>query len=245
MRRQVVESSNDRSKKRSVTPIHVGGVCFCLACTAITFIGASSAVDALNRNYANSMNMSQPITYISADADTGQKDSSVSDSAVKSDDSLVKDSTADDFKSDQLDWAHKYHISWDSFGNPVDELGNVMNDPTTSVNEVARAVKNGTANEDGVSMDFVAKEKPTDNAEESAPELYAGIDGVSKTADGGYIYTVKSGDSVGKIADIVGVPSSEIIEMNDLENPSMIYVGEQMRLPSDGVVDGGSGAGLG
>lgn len=244
MKRQNVKSSDDRSKKRSVTAVHVGGVGLCLFCIAITFIGTSSAVDALNRNYGNSMNVPQPITYISADA--GQSDtSSVSDTTVKSDDSSVKDSAEDDYTTDQLDWAHRYHISWDSFGNPVDEDGNVMNDPTTTTNEVARAMKNGTANDEGISVDFLAKEKPQDDGTASVPELYQGVDGVSKTSDGKYVYTVKSGDSIGKIANATGVSSAQIIELNKLANPSMIYVGEQIMLPADGVVDNSSGAGLG
>lgn len=254
MRRRNVDSSNDRVDKRSLTPVHVGGVGLCLFCTALTFIGTTSVVDALNRDF--SMSMNQPITYISADADvdtTSKDDVSVSDSANKSDDVSVKGDADEEFKSDQLEWAHRYRISWDSAGNPVDENGNVMNDPTTSCNEVVRAMKNGTANEDGVSIDWLGQQNPEDTSDNASvvetpahvPDLYQGVEGVSKTADGQYVYTVKSGDSIGKIAGLTGVSSAQIIDMNSLSNPSMIYVGEQLFLPADGVIDNASGAGLG
>lgn len=237
---------------RSITSIHLGGVGLCVFCAAITFIGTSSAVDALNRNHANTMSMSPPMTYISADDTAG--DTAGTSNPVASDDVSKKDDSAYDYTTDQLDWAHRYHISWDSAGNPIDENGNVMNDPTTSENEVVRAIKNGSANEDGVSNDFLKSQAPVDEGtfDESSvdtqtvnPDLYQGVDGVSKISDGSYVYTVQNGDCVERIASRIGVPASKIFEANGLTSDDYIYAGQQLKLPADGVVDSASGAGLG
>lgn len=231
-------------KERSPIPSYVGGIALIVVCAAITFVGTSSAVDALNRNAANQMAMSQytqPTNTVVPVNDV--------------------DDTADsfgpyDFTTDQLDWAHKYHITWDVNGNPIDENGNVMNDPTTLVNEVARAIANGTANADGISIDWLkasgedVDEPSAENTEKAETvlqpvELYQGVDGVSKTADGSYIYTVKSGDSLNQIAAATGVPVDEIVKLNGITNPNLISVGQQLKLPSDGITDNASGAGLG
>ena len=44
-------------------------------------------------------------------------------------------------------------------------------------------------------------------------------------------YTVKPGDSVSKLAIRFNTPVEEIISRNNLKNPDLIYVGQQLKLP--------------
>lgn len=46
-------------------------------------------------------------------------------------------------------------------------------------------------------------------------------------------YEIKSGDSIGKIAAAFGVPSTEIIRINNIENPELIQVGQIIQIPTD------------
>lgn len=238
-------------QQRSPWSIRAGGISLILVCSVVTALGTTSAVDALNRNAANQL--------VVAQASPTNGNSSVSGSDVQQTDveSLSDDILTYDYTTDQLTWAHNYHISWDSNGNPVDENGNVMNDPTTDINEVARAIANGTANADGVSVEWLKQNDlyeetdagtVSDNTEESVggTNPYEGIDGVSETGDGGYIYTVQSGDSLSNIASCVGSTVDELVSLNGIDNPNMINVGQQLKLPAAAsVTDNASGAGLG
>jgi membrane-bound lytic murein transglycosylase D len=49
---------------------------------------------------------------------------------------------------------------------------------------------------------------------------------------GGLTYTVKNGDSLGKIAAHYGVSSREIAELNNISNPNKIRVGQKLVLPA-------------
>lgn len=226
-------------QKRNQLPSILGGFCFVTAVAAFTFVGTSSVVNALNRNALNQI----------ASIQTGQQ---VVDRVVDGV-STGNDSTKTELSS-QLEWAQTYGITWDEHGNPIDKNGNVMNDPTTEVNEVARAIANGAANADGVSLDWLKQTAPEQVPEQPVAEpvipeapkpLYDGIANVSKTADGTYIYTVQSGDSLNRIAKMLGVPVDTLISLNGFSNPNFLRVGQQLVLPSDGITQNASGAGLG
>lgn len=49
-------------------------------------------------------------------------------------------------------------------------------------------------------------------------------------------YEIKSGDSIGRIAAAFGVPPSEIIRINNIENPDTIQVGQIIQIPTDVVL---------
>lgn len=44
-------------------------------------------------------------------------------------------------------------------------------------------------------------------------------------------YTVKPGDTVSKLAIRYSVPVQDLISLNNLQNPDLIYVGQQLKLP--------------
>lgn len=47
------------------------------------------------------------------------------------------------------------------------------------------------------------------------------------------LYTVQSGDSLGKIAQRFSIPLSRLLSLNDFKNPDAITVGQQVTLPDD------------
>ena len=46
-------------------------------------------------------------------------------------------------------------------------------------------------------------------------------------------YEIKSGDSLARIAAAFGVPASEIVRINNIENPDSIPVGLVIKIPTD------------
>ena len=59
------------------------------------------------------------------------------------------------------------------------------------------------------------------------------------------MYTVQSGDSLNYISQLTGVSVADLVKDNQISDASVIQVGQQIVLPSAGVVNGASGAGLG
>lgn len=55
-------------------------------------------------------------------------------------------------------------------------------------------------------------------------------------ADGHFVYTIVSGDTLGAIAKRYGITVRELIEANHIDNPDMIHVGQKLIIP--GVVKG-------
>ena len=49
-------------------------------------------------------------------------------------------------------------------------------------------------------------------------------------ATGKVIYLVKPGDTLSQIAQIYGTTVSELVRINDIQNPNLIYVGEKIRI---------------
>jgi peptidoglycan-N-acetylglucosamine deacetylase len=47
-----------------------------------------------------------------------------------------------------------------------------------------------------------------------------------------YYYTVKSGDTLYRIALNAGVPMAEIVRLNNIADPNRIYVGQRLKIPS-------------
>lgn len=234
---------NRMSDKKFTVVSNAGGMLLVLCCAGLCVVGTTSAVNALNRSAAMQLSQAKDRAPVIVTEDTGRDAAGTTDvSGAVSEDS--------EFSTAQLDWAKQYHITWDSYGNPMDEKGQVMNDPTTDVNEVARAISDGTANANGVSLDYLvsigAFDTPAKEAEPVVPAVsYEGVPNVSQTGDGQYVYTVQSGDSLNYISQLTGVSVADLVKDNQISDASVIQVGQQIVLPSAGVVNGASGAGLG
>lgn len=50
-------------------------------------------------------------------------------------------------------------------------------------------------------------------------------------------YTVKRGDTLSKIANRYGITVNEIVSLNNIQNPNLIYVGQQLRVPLDNSIN--------
>ena len=61
------------------------------------------------------------------------------------------------------------------------------------------------------------------------------------------IYTVKAGDSLSAIAERFGVSSNRLLEINDLTDPNLVYIGQRLKIPASqrqGGASGGAAVGL-
>lgn len=56
------------------------------------------------------------------------------------------------------------------------------------------------------------------------------VEGKEERGTGSIVYTVKRGDTISKIAMAYGVTAQHIVEMNDIQNPNLIYPGEKLRI---------------
>ncbi|MHB0938265.1 MAG: NlpC/P60 family protein [Armatimonadota bacterium] len=56
---------------------------------------------------------------------------------------------------------------------------------------------------------------------------------ITTTALADATYTVKSGDTVSKLAIRFNIPVEDLISRNNLKNPDLIYVGQQLKLPDN------------
>ncbi len=50
-------------------------------------------------------------------------------------------------------------------------------------------------------------------------------------------YTVKRGDTLWKIARQYGITVNELVELNNIKNPDLIYIGQQLKVPLDNSVN--------
>lgn len=50
-------------------------------------------------------------------------------------------------------------------------------------------------------------------------------------------YTVKRGDTLSKIANRYGITVNEIVALNNIQNPNLIFVGQQLRIPLDNSIN--------
>ena len=58
-------------------------------------------------------------------------------------------------------------------------------------------------------------------------------------------YTVKSGDTLSKIAEEYGTTAQEIADINNISNSNLIYVGERLKILTNSTVEGNEERGLG
>lgn len=59
---------------------------------------------------------------------------------------------------------------------------------------------------------------------------------------GGQTYTVQPGDSLSRIASLLGVTLQALVQLNDISNPNLIYSGQVLLVPSGATVPAASGS---
>ncbi len=50
------------------------------------------------------------------------------------------------------------------------------------------------------------------------------------------VYTVKKGDTLGKIADMYNCTVGTLVDINDINDPNKIFVGQEIKIPSNGAI---------
>jgi len=57
---------------------------------------------------------------------------------------------------------------------------------------------------------------------------------VSSTKSTVHVYTVKKGDTLSEIAQKYGTTVNELVKLNNIKNPNLIYVGQKLKIESNG-----------
>lgn len=139
------EHGDQSNRKRpSLLPIQVAGSLLLLGTAIAVMFGSRAAIASMDAKNESKMAVIQKAIAKKEGVDesllSSEPSSEKTTVVVASDDgSVAKYIQSYDFTTEQLNWAHKHHIKWDNNGNPVDEQGFVVDDPTTPVNEIERA----------------------------------------------------------------------------------------------------------
>jgi LysM repeat protein len=59
-------------------------------------------------------------------------------------------------------------------------------------------------------------------------------------SEGGGVYVVKAGDTLGGIADSYGVSVDDLASLNGIDDPAYIYVGQELKIPAGGSITAAS-----
>ena len=206
--------NNDRPDKKrpSVLPIQIAGGILLLGTAAAVILGSRSAVASIDAKNASKVAVIKQA--IAKKEGLSENPSNSSDTTVvvaSNDGSVAKYIKSYDFTTEQLNWAHEKHIKWDDNGNPVDEKGFVVDDPTTPVNEIERAKELNTVDDTGKSKTLDIKlndnntepvithvEKiPTETTKDNHNALEHAIDGDVQPGDAAPSTINKSGAGLG------------------------------------------------
>ena len=206
--------NNDRPDKKrpSVLPIQIAGGILLLGTAAAVILGSRSVVASIDAKNASKVAVIKQA--IAKKEGLSENPSNSSDTTVvvaSNDGSVAKYIKSYDFTTEQLNWAHEKHIKWDDNGNPVDEKGFVVDDPTTPVNEIERAKELNTIDDTGKSKTLDIKlndnntepvithvEKiPTETTKDNHNALENAIDGDVQPGDAAPSTINKSGAGLG------------------------------------------------
>jgi LysM repeat protein len=104
----------------------------------------------------------------------------------------------------------------------------LVSGPTQAAENVREDKREEKREEEAAQVEVPKVDAPqVDVAEASAPEA-------SESAEPEYrTYTVKSGDTLSEIAASYGVNWHEMAELNNLENPDLIFPGQVFKVPNN------------
>ena len=117
----------------------------------------------------------------------------------------------------QVKWMQENHITYNENGQPVDEDGNVVTDPTITANS-----------DSSESLESTLMEPETNTSWASD------MDWLTQQDDGDYVYVVQKGDCLNDICARTGFALNEVVAYNHIDNPNIIHVGERIVFPKDG-----------
>lgn len=226
----VSKMSKDDRKKRNHTQNQILTSFGCLFVTAVGVFSASGAkfaINAINRDATDTIvlaqqsrqfkppsQQSEPIKITTSESEETSEDAVKSNTTEQSNTDKPDDTKWSD---EQVKWMQENHITYNENGQPVDEDGNVVTDPTITANS-----------------DSSESLKSTLMEPETNTSWASGMDWLTQQDDGDYVYVVQKGDCLNDICSRTGFALNEVVAYNHIDNPNIIHVGERIVFPKDG-----------
>ena len=223
----VSKMSKDDRKKRNHTQNQIltsFGCLFVAAVGVFSASGAKFAINAINRDATDTIVLAQQSRQFKPQSQpskiTTSESEETSEDAVKSNTTEQSNTDKPDdtkWSDAQVKWMQENHITYNENGQPVDEDGNVVTDPTITANS-----------DSSESLESTLMEPETNTSWAS------GMDWLTQQDDGDYVYVVQKGDCLNDICSRTGFALNEVVAYNHIDNPNIIHVGERIVFPKDG-----------
>lgn len=223
----VSKMSKDDRKKRNHTQNQIltsFGCLFVAAVGVFSASGAKFAINAINRDATDTIVLAQQSRQFKPQSQpskiTTSESEETSEDAVKSNTTEQSNTDKPDdtkWSDAQVKWMQENHITYNENGQPVDEDGNVVTDPTITANS-----------DSSESLESTLMEPETNTSWASD------MDWLIQQDDGDYVYVVQKGDCLNDICARTGFALNEVVAYNHIDNPNIIHVGERIVFPKDG-----------
>ena len=216
----VSKMSKDDRKKRNHTQNQIltsFGCLFVAAVGVFSASGAKFAINAINRDATDTIvlaQQSEPSKITTSESEETSEDAVKSNTTEQSNTDKPDDTKWSDV---QVKWMQENHITYNENGQPVDEDGNVVTDPTITANS-----------DSSESLESTLMEPETNTSWAS------GMDWLTQQDDGDYVYVVQKGDCLNDICSRTGFALNEVVAYNHIDNRNIIHVGERIVFPKDG-----------
>lgn len=226
----VSKMSKDDRKKRNHTQNQILTSFGCLFVTAVGVFSASGAkfaINAINRDATDTIVLAQQSRQFNPQSQQSEPSKITTSESEETSEDAVKSNTTEQSNTDkpddtkwsdeQVKWMQENHITYNENGQPVDEDGNVVTDPTITANS-----------DSSESLESTLMEPETNTSWAS------GMDWLTQQDDGDYVYVVQKGDCLNDICSRTGFALNEVVAYNHIDNPNIIHVGERIVFPKDG-----------
>lgn len=226
----VSKMSKDDRKKRNHTQNQIltsFGCLFVAAVGVFSASGAKFAINAINRDATDTIVLAQQSRQFKPQSQQSEPSKITTSESEETSEDAVKSNTTEQSNTDkpddtkwsdeQVKWMQENHITYNENGQPVDEDGNVVTDPTITANS-----------DSSESLESTLMEPETNTSWAS------GMDWLTQQDDGDYVYVVQKGDCLNDICACTGFSLNEVVTYNHIDNPNIIHVGERIVFPKDG-----------
>lgn len=226
----VSKMSKDDRKKRNHTQNQIltsFGCLFVAAVGVFSASGAKFAINAINRDATDTIVLAQQSRQFKPQSQQSEPSKITTSESEETSEDAVKSNTTEQSNTDkpddtkwsdaQVKWMQENHITYNENGQPVDEDGNVVTDPTIIANS-----------DSSESLESTLMEPETNTSWAS------GMDWLTQQDDGDYVYVVQKGDCLNDICSRTGFALNEVVAYNHIDNPNIIHVGERIVFSKDG-----------
>ena len=220
--------SKDDRKKRNHTQNQIltsFGCLFVAAVGVFSASGAKFAINAINRDATDTIVLAQQSRQFKPQSQQSEPSKITTSESEETSEDAVKSNTTEQSNTDkpddtkwsdmQVKWMQENHITYNENGQPVDEDGNVVTDPTITANS-----------DSSESLESTLMEPETNTSWAS------GMDWLTQQDDGDYVYVVQKGDCLNDICARTGFALNEVVAYNHIDNPNIIHVGERIVFPN-------------